>query len=312
MAYSKRIQNALEIFRANKGNILLTIVLFALACPPSFATEIVVTLDDHPMPDSRLFSVNERVERYCRALERHACQAAFFCIGFECLKVLDLSCLARLNHAGHYLANHSFKHKHLSSMSLDEFQEELKATEAVLHPFSQFRKWFRFPYLDYGNRGHLGGSKEKFLAACAILEKDGYREGFVTINTFDWHINYRLQEAARENKKVNYSKLRMAYMYLLNEWCNHYIAHYKNLFDKDITHVLLLHANDLNALFLEDILEMINEKGWKVVSPEQAFTDPLWRKMLIERHELFPEKPASLNERSIDQVLEAYCVFSEK
>ena len=290
---------------------ILLLVLFVLVSPVLFAIEIAITLDDHPMPDGNLFSVNERVERYCRVFEKHACQAAFFCVGFNCQNASDLYCLVQLNDAGHFLANHSFHHKHLSSMNLNEFENEIKATEAILYPFSQFRKWFRFPYLDYGNQIHLGGSKEKFLAALDILEMKGYREGFVTINTFDWYINSCLQVAISENKNVNYSQLRIAYIFLLNEWCNDYITYYKKILAKDITHVLLLHANDLNALFLEDILEMIDEKRWKIVSPEHAFIDQVWRQKLLKQPVLVIEKPESLNKQFIDQVLESYCVFSE-
>ena len=61
-------------------SLLLTSIICLFASSVSFAVEIAVTLDDHPMPEGSLFSVHERVERYCRAFEKHACQTAFFCI----------------------------------------------------------------------------------------------------------------------------------------------------------------------------------------------------------------------------------------
>ena len=84
------------------------------------------------------------------------------------------------------------------------------------------------------------------------------------------------------------------------------------MFSEEITHALLLHANDLNALFLDDILEMISQRGWNIVSLEKAFQDPSWRQTLLQHLEWLVEKPATLNCQSIDHLLEAYHVFSEK
>jgi hypothetical protein len=41
-------------------------------------------------------------------------------------------------------------------------------------------------------------------------------------------------------------------------------------------HVLLLHTNAINAAFLPDVLSMFRAKGWKIVSAEEAFRDPLY------------------------------------
>ncbi len=40
-------------------------------------------------------------------------------------------------------------------------------------------------------------------------------------------------------------------------------------------HVLLLHENDLAALFLGDLIRLLISKGWKVISLEAAYADPI-------------------------------------
>jgi len=40
-------------------------------------------------------------------------------------------------------------------------------------------------------------------------------------------------------------------------------------------HVLLLHENDMAALFIADLIEHIRLQGWKVISPQEAYEDPI-------------------------------------
>ncbi len=40
-------------------------------------------------------------------------------------------------------------------------------------------------------------------------------------------------------------------------------------------HVLLLHENDLAALYVDDLAQLLREKGWKIISPVEAYGDPI-------------------------------------
>ena len=48
-----------------------------------------------------------------------------------------------------------------------------------------------------------------------------------------------------------------------------------NYLKRSPKHVLLLHENELAALFLGDLIEHIESKGWKIISPEEAYTDSI-------------------------------------
>jgi hypothetical protein len=41
-------------------------------------------------------------------------------------------------------------------------------------------------------------------------------------------------------------------------------------------HTLLIHHNVLNELFLGDVLDMFQSKGWKLIDASEAFTDPVF------------------------------------
>lgn len=42
-------------------------------------------------------------------------------------------------------------------------------------------------------------------------------------------------------------------------------------------HTLLIHHNLLNALFLDDLIQMFKEKGWKIIDADVAFRDPIFK-----------------------------------
>ena len=274
------------------------------------AINVAITIDDYPLPDSALYSVNNRTERFIEAGKQFNCRFAFFCVGQHARDRNDDALCKRLSDEGHYIANHSMNHQHLSSMSLSNFEKEIIKAEQVLQSNETFRKWFRYPYLDYGVDAKAGGSKEKLIGSFGVLTKLGYKEGYVTINTFDWFINTRLQKAVQQNKTINYDALRRVYLSLLDEWMDYYVDMYQTIVpDKEIVHVLLLHDNDLNALYLPDLLHMIQHKGWMLTSPEQAFNDVSWRTVLLEKAETIRIKPASLSCDAIDQRLADDIVF---
>jgi hypothetical protein len=45
---------------------------------------------------------------------------------------------------------------------------------------------------------------------------------------------------------------------------------------RPITHVLFLHMNYLNALYLDDLLQRLRDNGWPFVTVEEALTDPVY------------------------------------
>ncbi|MBI3901285.1 MAG: polysaccharide deacetylase family protein [Chlamydiia bacterium] len=236
--------------------------------------KIALTFDDFPMGSSDVFECKDRVLLYRDKLNTLGIQAAFFCIGERVAADREGECLPLIAQE-HYVANHSYHHTHLSAQELSDFKEEILGTEAQLQNSPLFRRWFRFPYLDYGDRSSLGGTNRKRCAAFAFLRESGYRHGYVTMNTFDWYIDGQFKKALKGGKSVHWERLRSLYLSLLEEWMETYHQRWSGVLKRDFVHVLLLHQNDLNILFLEDLVALIEAKGWKIVSPEQAFEKPI-------------------------------------
>lgn len=283
-----------------------------LAQATSFPVEIALTFDDFPMGSTTFFEKKERAQVYAEKLAELKVQAAFFCIGEQLVDDVGLECLSLIA-KDHLLANHSYHHLHLSESSLATFQEEIGDTEELLKEYPNFRKWFRFPYLDYGDRSGLGGTDRKRCSAFLFLRQAGYQHGYITINTFDWYVDGEIKKAAKEGRKIYWDNLKKAYLSLLDEWINDYHTRWNGALKRKFVHVLLLHQNDLNAIFLSDIVKHIKQKEWAIVSPEDAFGSPIpyLTHFANTKRRIF-KGVSSLSKSHIDEVLLANHVFENE
>ncbi|MDR3646969.1 MAG: polysaccharide deacetylase family protein [Candidatus Babeliales bacterium] len=279
------------------------LICMSFICLNTNAVNIAITFDDFPMPNGALFTVKERAQKYVDAFTQHNAKAAFFCVGQHCKNRKDDSLVKLLLTNGQFVGNHSMSHPRLSASTLADFEKEIISNEELLSTFGKVQKWFLYPYLDYGDNAEIGGSQEKLMGALDVLTKLGYKEAYSTIKNFDWQINKRMQEALKKQKNVDFDKLKKLYLDFLKGWIQHYIDLYKTVTNKEIVHTINFQDNDLNAFCMADILEMVKQAGWNIVSPEIAFSDLSWRLEVQNNSELLANKCDSLNCDYIDKEL---------
>lgn len=241
-----------------------------LCAQASAATrEIALTLDDAPRESSVHFDGPTRTAKLLETLKRaDVPQIAFFCNSAR----MDAGGAARIKayaDAGHLIANHSHTHADLHKVGVEAFVADLAAADQVLRGMTNFRPWFRFPYL------HEGKSVEVRDALRSELNKRGYLSAYVTVDTFDWHMDRMFQDALTAKKQVEFDRLRDAYVDLLSDSIEFYDEVAVKELGRSPRHVLLLHENDLAAMYLGDLVARLRKNGWKIISPELAFRDPI-------------------------------------
>lgn len=160
-----------------------------------------------------------------------------------------------------------------------DYPADVYKAHLLLKSHKNFLPYHRFPYLHYGkNRAEIARLQQS-------LAELGYKDGYVTVDNFDWYINGVLTKAAEEKKHINYENARKLYVETLYETM--YETMYETIeFYDDIAqktlgrspkHVMLLHENDAAALFIGDLINHLRAKGWKIISPQQAYQDPIAR-----------------------------------
>lgn len=248
--------------------------LLALAGTWVSAQSLAFTFDDGPnLHTTPRMTALERHEALLAALKAEGVQAMFYVNarflgeGPEGQQLLRMAC-----EAGHLLANHTASHLdfHDGAITLEAFQADVLACDAMVRPYAGFRPFFRFPYL------HEGHTAERRDAMRAFLAAKGYRPGHVGMDTSDWLIADAFQKALAADPALDLGPWRRFYLDHLRTQARAFDRLVRQVHGREVPLVVLLHHNLLNAHFLRDALEALKAEGWHFVSPETAYADPAY------------------------------------
>jgi hypothetical protein len=179
--------------------------------------------------------------------------------------------LTRWDKGGQILGNHTYSHWNLNDVTLDEFENDFIRNENLLKPYSEFHKIFRYPFLKEGN------TLEKRDQFRSFLKEHHYSIGSVTIDASDWAISQRLETKLSHNPKADLSPYKKFYLQHIWSRAQYYDQLAIEVTGRSPKHVLLIHHNLLNALFLGDLIAMFKEKGWQVINADEAYRDPIYQ-----------------------------------
>jgi len=250
---------------------LLPLLLLLLVCfsPLSNSKEIAITFDDSPRKAEGYFNGPERAKKLIDELKRHkVSQVAFFANSVR-LNPEGKQRLKTYSQAGHIIANHTHSHPDFNKLTLDEYVENFLLADAKLREFENFKKLFRFPYLRDGD------TDEKREGMIAVLKKHGYINAYITLNNYDWYIETLFQSAIKEGVSVDLDLMRNFYVQVMMESIEHYDEMAQKHLGRSPKHILLLHEMDISALFVGDLVDELRNKGWTIISPEQAYDDEI-------------------------------------
>jgi hypothetical protein len=154
---------------------------------------------------------------------------------------------------------------------VEVFTADIARCDEIIRSFPRFQKLFRFPYLKEGD------TAAKRDAVRAFLERQGYRNGYVTIDASDWAIDDRLSSRLSKDPAAGLKPYRDFYLSHMWERAQYYDDLGRKVLGRSIKHTILMHFNLLNALFLGDLLDMFKSKGWKLIDAQEAFKDPVFQ-----------------------------------
>lgn len=247
------------------GLIVVLLVFGIVDITHATDKRIAITIDDAPMGSSHLFTGAERTKKIIQHLDGY--RAGIFVIG-ENLSTKDgRNRLKLYDEAGHMIGNHTYSHYMCRKVSAEKFIKDIDKAHQLIRDYSNFKHIFRYPYLDECK------TQDKKEKVSSYLKEKCYINGYVTIVTLDWHMNNLLQKGVRNGKKVDYSKLKKFYLDTMIEYVNVYYNVYFDKLGYSPPHSLLLHENDLNALYLGDLIDLLKNNGWKIIPPEDVYFD---------------------------------------
>ncbi len=174
--------------------------------------------------------------------------------------------------SGQELGNHTYSHCSLNDVSADSFQNDILLNHKYLLPLlakhGQTLRYFRHPYLQTGDDTIKKVQIDDFLAA------NGYTTAPIIAIYFDW-----LYAAAYRNVDGNpelEEKVATAYADYINRDLEFNESAANLVVGREVPMVLMFHANTLNADHFEKVIQVIHQRGYEIVTLEEALQDTVF------------------------------------
>ena len=178
------------------------------------------------------------------------------------------------------LGNHTYAHMDLEQNPPEAFEREIDEDEPALEllklgPLNADAKdtwhWFRYPFL------HEGDTVEKRRAVRAYLQTHGYRIAQVTLDWEDYLWNTAYARCVAKDDKKSMEWLRSSYLSTAAEFLDLGREQAKLIYGREINYVLLMHLGAYSSTILPDALDLLKQKGFKLVTLEEAQTDAAYQ-----------------------------------
>jgi len=236
---------------------------------------ISFTFDDGITESRGGFQFEKWNEMILQSLDKAKIKSVFFVKTEDKASEKGAYLLNSWNERGHKIANHTNSHPNFNrkTITAEDFRNELLKADSLIKNYNNYVKLFRFPYLKEGN------AQAKIDSIRQVLKSNGYENGYVTIDASDWYVDSRLRKRLNEDAKADISAFKKFYLEHLFDRANFYEDLAFKLTGRHINHTLLLHHNLTLALFLSDLISMFKEKGWNVISADEAFKDPIFKQI---------------------------------
>lgn len=252
------------------SQIIIT-ALFLLNSNHVFCQEVAITMDDPNCAATTYLTLEQIDQKILATLTKNHLKIALFVRGACIDSKNGKRLLQRWKKAQHILGNHTYSHLSITNVALADYIADTLKNEKLLAPYMRVNKLFRFPYL---KEGDTKAKRDQFRQ---FLTKNHYQVGSVTIDASDWYISSRLEARLAHNPNIDITPYKKYYLRHIWNRAQYYDQLARAVLGRSPKHTLLIHHNLLNALFLDDLIQMFKSKGWQVINANEAFKDPIFK-----------------------------------
>jgi peptidoglycan/xylan/chitin deacetylase (PgdA/CDA1 family) len=173
------------------------------------------------------------------------------------------------------LGNHTWSHIDYNNHTAAEFEDDLlkgaQFIDKLYASVSNRTRYFRHPFL------HCGDTQEKKEALTALLEKHGYITAPVTVDNSDWIFARAYDIALDKADTAMQKRLRADYVPYMMSKVKYFESQSVDLLGRNISHILLIHANTINAICLANLLAALQGGGFAFITLAEALKDPAYK-----------------------------------
>jgi peptidoglycan/xylan/chitin deacetylase (PgdA/CDA1 family) len=172
---------------------------------------------------------------------------------------------------GFELGNHTFSHASLNQVGLKAWEDDViqgeSVTRMLLAEHKMKLRYFRHPYLDTGRDLLTRREAESFLG------ERGYRIAPITLDGWDWMFAGVYEDAKKRNDLALQQQIVKDYL----AYHDAVFAYSEQLSAKIVGYepkqILLLHASNLEADHIGELLDVLRKRGYRFITLEDALGD---------------------------------------
>ena len=179
--------------------------------------------------------------------------------------------------AGFPLGNHTYSHKDLNDLSIEEFKKEIDRNESLLasinQPGNQSKAdlFLRFPYL------HEGETLKKRDAIRTYLKDKKYQIAQVTDDFKDWAWNTPYARCKTKGDEKGVARLKQMYLAAADRQFERDGKVEQAAFGRPIARILLLHIGPFDAEMLPELISRYRKKGVEFIGLREAIQDSAYK-----------------------------------
>ncbi len=175
---------------------------------------------------------------------------------------------------GFELGNHTYAHTSLNQVELKAWEEDVIRGETVTSMLMAQHKmklrYFRHPYLDTGRDLQTRSEAEAFLT------QRGYRIAPITLDGWDWMFAGLYEDAKARNDAGLQQKIVQEYLSYHDAVFAYEEQESMKLLGYEPRQILLLHASNLEADHIGELMDVLRKRGYRFITLENALGDPAY------------------------------------
>ncbi len=183
--------------------------------------------------------------------------------------------LRRWLEVGMDLGNHTYGHIDYNHSSTERYFAQITTGERLTRPlaaeFGKSLRYFRHPYL------HTGQRQSKADSLRVFLREHNYLEAPVTIDNEEYLYAFAYDSAMAARDTALMRTIGQSYIVYMEASLHYYEGQSEKLFGRNIRHILLLHANALNAEYLDELAAMYRRNGYTFIRLDEALKDEAYQ-----------------------------------
>lgn len=173
--------------------------------------------------------------------------------------------------AGHEIGSEGYAHPDLFKVPLEDYKRDVLRGEELTSQMARERglklRYFSYPFLNVGPNRSTKEEFEKWIAG------RGMQIHKVTIDNWDWLYGKIYADARRAEDEAKMARVASEYVEYMERTFEFYEQLSRDTLGYEPPQVLMLTANGLNCQKAEDLLAMLERRGYSFVTLEEAMSD---------------------------------------